>query len=236
MKLYGAMSQAGRFRSLRQARRSWSTSPLGGWAIYRRKETLRASYVGLDPEGEETCDHVAFNADVKGSDGVLAIYPALQNQAPLEHILGSLRGTKTFALEQDGARCTLIGPRDHQLQTFRAAHPLYDRRLPALARIVSSHSPDASFIDVGANIGDSIALAQLAGANMPAITIDASVTYCKYLWANIQRSPGLFGELASSGDMSAPPGIKAASSLAQAPRARQIPDRQASSRARRLCG
>ena len=203
-------------------------SAFGGFGIYRREETLRASYVGLDPEGEETCDHVAFNAAVKGSDGVLAIYPALQNQAPLEHIVGSLRGAKTFAVEQDGAQCTLIGPPDHQLKKFRAAHPLYDRRLPALARIVSSHSPDASFIDVGANIGDSIALVRLAGAKMPAIAIDASVTYCNILWANTSVHRGCSIRPTSSGGMSALSPLKARSPWAQAPGARPIPDRQAS--------
>jgi FkbM family methyltransferase len=168
-------------------------SAFGGLGIYRREATLQASYVGLDHEDEEVCDHVAFNAAVKGSDGVLAIYPPLQNEAPVEHILGSLQGAKTFALEQDGAKCTLIGPADHQLEMFRAIHPFYDRRLPSLARIVSDHAPDESFIDIGANIGDTIALARLAGAGMPTIAIEASVTYCKYLWANLKKSPALFG-------------------------------------------
>ena len=169
-------------------------SAFGGLGIYRLKTALHGTYVGLDADGEETCDHVAFNADVKGSDGILAIYPALQNQTPREHIIGPLRGAKTFTLDQDGARCMLIGPPDHQLQSFRAIHPLYDARLPTLARIISDGAPDASFIDIGANIGDSIALARLAGARMPAIAIEASLTYCKFLWENLQRSPALFGK------------------------------------------
>lgn len=170
-------------------------SAFGGIGIYRREATLEGTYVGLDPNGHETCDHVAFNATVKGSDGVLAIYPPLQNQTAREHVIGAVRGARSFDLEQDGARCTLIGPADHQLQTFRTLHPLYDRRLPALAHIISGHSPNAGFIDVGANIGDSIALARLAGARMPAIAIEASLTYCKLLWENLQRLPGLFGKV-----------------------------------------
>ena len=169
-------------------------SAFGGLGIYRRKATLKGSYVGLQPNGEEVCDHVSFNAAVKGRDGVLAIYPALQNQAPIEHIIGSLRGAKSFTFEQGGAKCRLIGPRDHQLASFRAIHPLYDRRLPALARIVSDHAPDESFVDIGANIGDTIALARLAGARMPAIAIEASLTYCKFLWANSRRSPAMFAK------------------------------------------
>jgi hypothetical protein len=167
-------------------------SAFGGLAIYRREAALQGSYTGLDPEGEETCEHVAFNAVVNGTDGVMAIYPALQNHTARAHIMASLGRAKTFNLEQDGARCTLVGPRDQPLQSFRTNHPLYDRRLPALARIVFDHAPNASFLDVGANMGDSIALARLAGARMPALAIEASLTYCKFLWANMQRSPALF--------------------------------------------
>ena len=168
-------------------------SAFGGLGIYRREAALAGSYIGLDPEGQETCDHVAFNASAKGTDGVLAIYPALQNQTAREHIVGALPGSRTFHLNQDGVRCRLIGPPEHPLQRLREIHPLYDRRLPALARMVSEHAPDASFVDVGANIGDSIALARLAGAKMPAIAIEASLTYSKFLWANVQRLPALFG-------------------------------------------
>jgi FkbM family methyltransferase len=169
-------------------------SAFGGLAIYRRKAAIEGSYCGLDAAGEETCEHVLFNAAVKGSDGVMAIYPALQNHSPPAHIMPALGGSKAMLLEQDGARCRLVAPPDQPLQSFRAAHPLYDRRLPALANIVSRQAPQALFVDVGANFGDSIALARLAGARMPAIGIEASLTYSKFLWANMQRSPALFGK------------------------------------------
>jgi FkbM family methyltransferase len=169
-------------------------SAFGGLGIYRREQALAGTYVGLDGEGEETCEHVAFNAAVRGANGTMAIYPALQNQTPQEHILTTLGGSKTFALDQDGARASMIGPPEHPLESFRATEPLYDRRLPVLARIVSSHAPNGSFIDVGANIGDSIVLARLAGARMPAIAIEASLTYCKFFWLNAQRSPDLFSD------------------------------------------
>lgn len=170
-------------------------SAFGGLGIYRKDATLGARYAGLTADDEEVCDHVAFNAAVKGLDGVLAIYPSLQNRTPVEHILGSLGATKSFALEQDGAKCTLLGPPDHQLQAFRAIHPLYDRRLPALARIASDHAANDAFVDIGANIGDTIALARLAGAKMPAVAIEASLTYFKLLWANSQGAPGLFSNV-----------------------------------------
>jgi FkbM family methyltransferase len=167
-------------------------SAFGGLGIYRREPALTGNYVGLDEQGEETCEHVAFNAAVRGDSGTMAIYPRLQNETPQEHILASLGPTRTFGVEQDGARGTLLGPPDHPLESFRASEPLYDRRLPVLARIVSAHAPNAAFIDVGANIGDSIALARLAGARMPVIAIEASLTYCKFLWLNARRLPALF--------------------------------------------
>jgi len=170
-------------------------SAFGGLGIYRREATLVGRYVGLDSEDDEICDHVSFNAAAKGTDGVLAIYPALQNESPLEHIIGPLSSQKTYTLEQNGRHCELIGPSDHQLQSFRAIHPLYDRRLPMLARMVSARTPNALFIDIGANIGDTIALARLAGARMPAIAVDASLTYCKFLWANLKETPHLFGKI-----------------------------------------
>jgi len=169
-------------------------SAFGGLGIYRREATLQARYLGLFPEGDEVCDHVAFNATVKGSDGVLAIYPALQNQTPPEHVIASLRGTKKIIVELGGSRCTLICPPDHQVQTFLQTHPLYRRRLAALARMVFDAAPEETFFDAGANIGDTIALARLAGASMPVIATEASLPHCKLLWANMKRLPRLFGD------------------------------------------
>ena len=167
-------------------------SAFGGLGIYRREAALKGRYVGLDAEGAQTCEHVAFNRAAAGADGVMAIFPALLNKTPPVHVLAAIRGAKAIALEQDGAACTLVGPQDHPIQTFRAEHPLYDRRLPRLTEIVGRHAPDDVFIDIGANIGDSIALARLSGGRMRAIAIEASLTYCKYLWANMLRAPVLF--------------------------------------------
>jgi len=189
-----------RFVAARQVIIAPATAPIpvdsafGGLAIYRRETTLEHSYAGLDALGEEVCEHVAFNAAVRGANGVMAVFPALQNQAPQEHILSALGGAKAIPLEQSGKRCRLLGPADQPLADFRAAHPLYGRRLPELARLVSAYSADAAFIDIGANFGATIALARLAGATMPVVAVEASLTDCKFLWANMQRAPALFGK------------------------------------------
>ena len=167
-------------------------SAFGGLGIYRREAAAACSYAGLDAHGNQICEHVAFNKSVAGADGVMAIFPPLLNKAPPRHILAAIGGAKRIELEQDGETCVLLGPREHPIETFRAEHPLYDRRLPRLTEIVGRHAPDDVFIDIGANIGDSIALARLSGGRMRAIAIEASLTYCKYLWANMLRAPVLF--------------------------------------------
>jgi hypothetical protein len=158
------------------------------------KEALSGTYLGLDADDEETCGHVAFNADVKKGGGVLAIFPPLQNQAPPEHVISALGGTTNLELKENGKVCTLVAPADSTLQSKRERHPLHGRRFPALASMVSSHAPTATFIDVGAGIGDSIALARLAGARMPALAVEPSLTLCKLLWANLRASPALFNQ------------------------------------------
>lgn len=170
-------------------------SAFGGLGIYRREATLQARYVGLFPEGDEVCDHVAFNRTVKGSDGVLAIYPELQNECPLEHIIPSLRGTRQLIVKHGQSRCTLLGPPDHQLQNFLETHALYKRRLPVLARMVSDQAPKETFLDASADVGDTIALARFAGATMPVVALEASLSRYKFLWANAKRLPRLFGNV-----------------------------------------
>jgi hypothetical protein len=170
-------------------------SAFGGLAIYRRAAAVHARYDGIDESGQEICEHVAFNRAVAGNSGKMAIFPALTNLGPGRHIFGAIKGGKLVALEQDGAACTLVVPHDHPLESFRAEHPLYDRRLPQLARLTGEYAPGATFIDVGANIGDTIALIRLAGAAMPVIGIEASLTYCKFLWANMLRRRDLFADV-----------------------------------------
>jgi hypothetical protein len=167
-------------------------SAFGGLAIYRLERALKASYVGLTGDGDEVCEHVAFNSAVKGRDGELAIFPPLQNWTPPEHLVETLGTTTYLKLAQSGHLFHLLAPTEHPLEDFRASHPLYDRRLPELARIMSDQAPEGLFIDIGSNIGDSIALARASGAKMPAIGIEASLTYCKFMWINQTRAPKLF--------------------------------------------
>lgn len=60
-------------------------SAFNGLGLYRLGPALSGRYVGLGPQGEEVCEHVAFNAQV-GRHGELHILPALRTAAPAEHL------------------------------------------------------------------------------------------------------------------------------------------------------
>jgi hypothetical protein len=60
-------------------------SAFGGLAIYRLGVALSARYQGVGPDGAACCEHVAFNQAV-AKHGSLALFPALRNRAPAEHI------------------------------------------------------------------------------------------------------------------------------------------------------
>ncbi|WP_300781776.1 glycosyltransferase family A protein [Enhydrobacter sp.] len=61
-------------------------SAFGGIGIYKLRLATTARYVGLDEQGRETCEHVAFNAAVRQAGGRLYIFPALIAWSPSEHI------------------------------------------------------------------------------------------------------------------------------------------------------
>jgi FkbM family methyltransferase len=88
-----------------------------------------------------------------------------------------------------------MAPADHRLDHYRQKHPLYDRRLPRLVRLIGEHSPGSTVIDVGANIGDTVALCRLEGADVRFLAVEASLTYLKYLLINRERLPELFSEV-----------------------------------------
>jgi hypothetical protein len=60
-------------------------SAFGGIGLYKLRSALAARYVGIDEQGRETCEHVAFNASVRESGGSLYIFPSLVAQSPPEH-------------------------------------------------------------------------------------------------------------------------------------------------------
>lgn len=61
-------------------------SAFGGLGIYRLPAALAARYHGVDADGRETSEHVAFNTAIGRAGGRLHIFPALQVHAPRQHL------------------------------------------------------------------------------------------------------------------------------------------------------
>lgn len=162
-------------------------SAFGGLGIYRMSAALRSRYVGLDVDSREVCEHVAFNAGV-GAHGVLQIFPPLQLQAPTEHldpdVLRSLGATKEMSVVVGRSKRTILAPKDHPLDRYQKAHPLYDRRLAEFSAILTQHAQGTIVVDIGANIGDTAALMREAGCHLKILCIEPSTQYFSYLTAN----------------------------------------------------
>jgi FkbM family methyltransferase len=165
-------------------------SAFGGLGIYKMPAALASTYIGRNGPSI-ICEHVTFHETLRRNGGVLTIYPKLSVTTSPEHISGALRPNRKMRLEQSGRRGELYAPPEHSLDKYRAAHPLYDRRLPVLAGLLSNQATGSVIVDVGANIGDTAALCRLAGCTLPIVAIDASLTYCKFLWANALSNPRL---------------------------------------------
>ncbi|MBL6612811.1 MAG: hypothetical protein ISP49_03750 [Reyranella sp.] len=61
-------------------------SAFGGLGIYRLPLPADARYRGLDAGGREVSEHVAFNDAIIRGGGQLFVFPALQVQAPRQHL------------------------------------------------------------------------------------------------------------------------------------------------------
>lgn len=172
-------------------------SAFGGLGVYRLPAALSGRYTGTTKDGLEVCEHVSFNLSIS-KHGDLYIYPPLQNHAPIDHLsplIASLSDARELPLEQNGRECSLRAPSKHLLDVYRRDHPLYDRRLPLLSQLISLSAPDKCIIDVGANIGDTVALCRLAGCQSPIIAVEPSEQYFAYLEANKIALPELFGSV-----------------------------------------
>lgn len=61
-------------------------SAFGGLGLYRMAFALDARYVGIDGQGREVSEHVAFSESIRRAGGRLHIFPALQVRAPRQHL------------------------------------------------------------------------------------------------------------------------------------------------------
>ena len=65
-----------------------------------------------------------------------------------------MAGEKTYKI----GRFELVLPSDHALEMYQTKWKLYDWILGEISRLVFCKYPDATVVDVGANVGDSAAL------------------------------------------------------------------------------
>lgn len=77
-------------------------------------------------------------------------------------------------------------PRSHPLDTLLAAYPKRDQAVADIARVVGRKYPQQLMIDVGANVGDTIAKIASACQN-PILGIEASDYYFEFLKKNTAR-------------------------------------------------
>ncbi len=185
-------------------------SAFGGIGIYRSDIACLGSYEVTERQGWVECEHVAFHRSVRAAleergaktslvkDG-LRILPSWMVRAPSDHLRFSWaaraeKGKKVVRLTIEGARrVEMQAPADHPLPIYMKKHPLYDRRLPMLARVVESNAGSGVIIDVGGNIGDTVALMRASGVTLPIITMEPEPEFFSYLMDNVGSSPDLMG-------------------------------------------
>ena len=111
--------------------------------------------------------------------------PSLRNRAHLRPIPGG-HASRVVTLDQDGKTVRLLAPPEHMLDRYRAAHPLYDRQLPRIALAVDEVTRGELFIDIGANIGDTVALLRSAGCRSPILAIEPSAKFLAFASLNTE--------------------------------------------------
>jgi FkbM family methyltransferase len=81
----------------------------------------------------------------------------------------------------------LIAPAEHKLESYLKWFKYYSRNLPRIAGYIESKYATYNIIDVGANIGDSIALLRSVGIRQPIYAIEAESSYYEMLLTNIKQ-------------------------------------------------
>lgn len=79
---------------------------------------------------------------------------------------------------------SILLPADHMLPTYQRHHPKYDRFLPHLAKYIVSSD---TVIDVGANVGDTLAGMAAANSTLSYICIEPDDAFFELLVQNISR-------------------------------------------------
>jgi len=80
----------------------------------------------------------------------------------------------------------LLLPMSHPLPLYRREYPQYSSNVGRIAAAVAGNTPDFSFIDIGANVGDTLAIVR-ANAEFPVLCIEGAEQYLPVLRSNALR-------------------------------------------------
>jgi FkbM family methyltransferase len=83
---------------------------------------------------------------------------------------------------------SILLPFSHQLPLYQAVHPDYSLNLGRIARLVGERRADATIVDIGANVGDSVAVIR-AATRAPILCVEGDEKFLPYLEINAGRSP-----------------------------------------------
>jgi FkbM family methyltransferase len=75
-------------------------------------------------------------------------------------------------------------PLSHELPVYQATHPGYSMNLAAVAAVVIADHPDGCIVDIGANVGDSVAIIRTA-TTAPILCIEGDETFLPLLRENL---------------------------------------------------
>ncbi|MBC8051749.1 MAG: FkbM family methyltransferase [Sphingobacteriaceae bacterium] len=89
--------------------------------------------------------------------------------------------------EIDVDRFTLIAPIEHKLESYLNWFKYYSRNLPRIAGYIEKKYPSYTIIDIGANIGDSVALFRSVGINQQIYAVEGEPSFYKLLLSNIEQ-------------------------------------------------
>jgi FkbM family methyltransferase len=87
-------------------------------------------------------------------------------------------------------KLSLALPLSHQLPLYRRAIPQYSSNLGRVAVLAKQKYPGLTMIDVGANIGDSVAMVR-ACASFPILCVEGEAQFFKLLKANTSGLPNI---------------------------------------------
>ena len=90
------------------------------------------------------------------------------------------------AVEVEICGTPLLMPLSHQLPVHQAAHPDYSMNLGRIAGLATADRPDATIVDIGANVGDSVAIMRSRTA-APILGIEGDASFLPYLEVNAAR-------------------------------------------------